>query len=657
LWQPPERRRRDAAITRYQEWLSAERGLDFPAEAALWAWSVAEPGPFWDSVWDFCAVAGERGDSPALAESRMPGAVWFPGAEVNYAENALTRRGPSPAVIAVREDGAVAVVSWDELRRQVAKASAGLRALGVKPGDRVCAVLPNTVHAVVAMLATACVGAVWSSCSPDFGPTGLADRFEQISPAVLIGVDGYSYAGRHYDTLPTLTQVAARLPGLRATVLVPYLGTDALDRAADAGLPGLTSWDELMSADVDKPEFTPLPFDAPLWILFSSGTTGPPKPIVHGHGGILLEHLKMLVLHLDLGPDDRFFWHTTTGWMMWNLLASGLLVGGTVVLYDGSPAYPDLTTLWRLVEAVEITCLGLSAAFITSCAAAGVVPRTTADMSTLRTVGSTGSPLSPDGFAWVYEEVNADVMLSSISGGTDVCTALVCGSPTLPVRAGEIGMRALGCAVAVFDEAGRPVTGEVGELVVTAPMPSMPLGLWGDEDGSRLWESYYSTYGGVWRHGDWARITASGGVVIYGRSDATLNRGGVRIGTAELYGVVESIPGVADSLVVDAGRPGEQGELVLFVVLDEQPAPAAQTGTPEQLADAIRETVRTELSPRHVPDRIVPVEEIPRTHNGKKLEVPVKRLLAGASLESAVSLAAVANPEALLPFVQENVVR
>jgi acetoacetyl-CoA synthetase len=644
LWEPSPRRVQDAAVTRFVQYLAEERGVGLAGPQQLWRWSADDLAGFWDAVWDFCAVAGDRGDAPAITDRRMPGTSWFPGARLNYAENALTRRGPAPAVIAIREDAATAVVSWDELRRQVAKAAGGLRRLGVGQGDRVAAVLPNTVHSVVAMLATASIGAVWSSCSPDFGPSGLADRFAQIAPKVLIGVDGYTYGGRPFDTLGTLAELAARLPDLAATVVVPYLAADAVVRATELGLPGLTWWDELTAGPEQVPEFVRLAFDAPLWILYSSGTTGLPKPIVQGHGGILLEHLKTLALHLDLGPDDRFCWFTTTGWMMWNLLVSGLLVGATTVLYDGSPTFPDLSRLWRLVEAAELTFLGASAAFLTTCAEQGASPRHVADLSTLRTIGSTGSPLSPDGYAWIYDAVDPDLLLTSISGGTDVCGPLVAGLPTLPVRAGEISMRALGCAVEVFDDQGRSVIDQVGELVVTAPMPSMPLFFWGDADGSRLWESYFAMFPGVWRHGDFARITAEGAVVIHGRSDATLNRGGIRFGTAEYYRVVERIDGVADSLVVDTSEPGRPGELLLFVVL-------ANPGLTEEWTAALRGIIRAELSARHVPDRIIEIGAVPRTHTGKKLEVPVKRLLGGMPLDRAVSLAAVANPEALAPFV------
>ncbi|CAO5149244.1 Acetoacetyl-coenzyme A synthetase [Frankia sp. AiPs1] len=648
LWQPSPERASQAAVTHYRSWLAQERGVALDDDPALWRWSVSEPDGFWESIWDFCAVEGERGPGPALADATLPGAVWFPGARVNYAENALTRRGPAPAVIGVREDGATAVVSWDELRRQVARAAAGLRALGVTAGDRVCAVLPNTVYAAVAMLATASIGAVWSSCAPELGPTALASRFAQVAPKVLFGVDGYSHRGRAYNTIEALATVAADLPGLAATVIVPYLSADAFTQAQEAGLPGLLTWDELMADDAAEPTFTRVPFDAPLWILYSSGTTGPPKAIVHGHGGILLEHLKTLALHLDLGPDDRFCWFTTTGWMMWNFLLSGLLVGATVVLYDGAPGYPTLGTQFGLAEALELTVLGTSAAYLHACRNAGLVPGDDNDLSLLRTIGSTGSPLSASGYAWVYDAVSPDVLLSSISGGTDVCTALLAGLPTLPVRAGEIGSRALGCAAAAFDPGGAPLVDQVGELVVTAPMPSMPVSFWDDPDGTRLREAYYSTYPGVWRHGDWVRFTADGAAVVEGRSDATLNRHGVRIGTAELYGVVEALPEVLDSIAVDvsdaAGPLGAAGGgLLLFVVL-------AEAGLTEQTAHRIRTALRSELSPRHVPDQIIEIAAVPRTHSGKKLEVPLRRLLAGAELADVVSLDAVANPQALLAF-------
>jgi acetoacetyl-CoA synthetase len=501
----------------------------------------------------------------------------------------------------------------------------------------VAAVLPNAEHALIGFLATASIGAIWSSCSPDFGASGVLDRFRQIEPTVLMVVDGYVYNGKPQDLRDRVPVLQEQLPSLAATVLVPYLDEDV-------SLPNCTPWQDLVGGPAE-PSYERVPFETPLWILYSSGTTGLPKPIVQGHGGIVLEHLKQLTLHTDLGPGDRFFWFSTTGWMMWNLLISGLLVGSTVVAFDGSPGYPDLGALWRLAEQAGITCFGTSAPFLTSCQTAGIVPRELADLSLLKTVGSTGAPLSPEGFAWVYQAVAApddpDLLLASVSGGTDVCTAFAAGLPLAAVHAGELQTRAFAVAAAAFDPDGNEVVDEVGELVVTKPMPSMPLGFWGDEDGSRLRESYFEEFPGVWRHGDWCKVISErGSMVIYGRSDSTLNRGGVRLGTAEFYRVIDEVDGIADSLVVDAG-----GKLLLFVVLTEG------VELDDDLRDRLKKTLRTELTPRHVPDRIEAVPDVPRTLNGKKLEVPVKRLLEGVELEKAVSTGAVADPDALQPFL------
>ena len=633
LWEPTPERVAASRMTAYAEHLRATRGLELTDAGALWEWSTTELDEFWRSVWEFFDVQADGEPAVALAEEVMPGARWFPGVRLSYAEHALRHTGDGDAVVAVTEDGTTRTVSWDELRAQVGAAQAGLRRVGVGEGDVVVAVLPNGLESLVAFLAAAGLGAVWSSCSPDFGARSLVDRFGQVEPVVLIGTAGYAYGGRRFETLATLQEVASALPTLRAVVVV----------GGPAG--AMTSWDELL-AEPAEPLFTRVSFDAPLWVLYSSGTTGLPKPIVQGQGGILLEHLKSHGLHSDLGPGDRFTWFTTTGWMMWNKLVSGLLVGATVVLYDGSPAFPDLGALWRMAEQQRITCFGTSAPFLDSCRAAGLVPREVADLSTVRTLGSTGAPLSPEGFGWVYEAVGADLLLGSMSGGTDVCTAFVQSHPWLPVRAGEIQTRSLGAAVAVFDPDGRPVVDEVGELVITRPLPSMPLRFHGDADGSRLLEAYFSDYPGVWRHGDWARLTPAGGVVIHGRSDSTLNRGGVRLGTAEFYRVVEELPEVRDSLVVDTGGLGRaEDRLLLFVVLTEG------STLDDALLGRLRTTIRSVLSPRHVPDEVFAVPEVPRTLNGKKLEVPVKRLLTGTPFSQAVSLGAVANPDALEHFV------
>jgi acetoacetyl-CoA synthetase len=607
----------------------------------MWRWSVERLEDFWASIWDYGKVRARTSYDRVLADDRMPGAVWFPGAELSYAEHALAWTGAEPALIFRREDGLSAVVTRDELRARVGAAAAGLQRLGVGRGDRVAAVLPNSPEAVIAFLATACLGAIWSSCSPDFGARGLVDRFAQIEPTVLLTVDGYLYAGKSHTITPTIAELQQTLPNLKATVVVAYL-----DEAPDVGaLRDTTSWDELLAAAPGDADPVALPFDAPLWILYSSGTTGLPKPIVHSQGGILLEHMKCAALHTDLRPGDRFFWFTTTGWMMWNYLLAGLLVGATCVLYDGSPGHPDMGALWRFAGDVGITSFGTSAPYLTACQGAGLIPSEEADLAALRSLGSTGAPLSPEGFRWVYDNVKSDLHLASVSGGTDVCTAFVLGLATLPVRAGEIQTRGLGCAMTTYDTAGREVIDEVGELVVTRPMPSMPVAFWGDADGSRLRAAYFEDFPGSWRHGDWAKVTPRGSVVIYGRSDSTLNRGGVRIGTAEFYRVVEELPEIAESLVIDTSELGKEGRLLLFVVLRDGVA------LDEALIQRLRTELRSQLSPRHVPDVIEAVPEIPRTLNGKKLEVPVKRLLAGAALDRAVSIGAVANPTSLNTFL------
>jgi acetoacetyl-CoA synthetase len=639
LWEPPEDLVLGSNLTRYVAWLQRERGPDVDGYGSLWRWSVDDLEGFWASIADFFGVRFHAPYSIVLADRTMPGARWFEGATLNYAEHALADADDRPALIVRREDGPPGELTRAELARSVGAAARGLRSLGVAPGDRVAAFLPNGVEAVVGLLAAASLGAIWSSCSPDFGTRAVVDRFRQIEPKVLLAVDGYRYGGAAHDRLPVVAEIAAGLPGLERLVIVPYLRDDP-------ELPGGAAiWSDLVAEPAD-PAFEPVPFDHPLWILYSSGTTGLPKAMVQGHGGILLEHLKSLALHLDLRPSDRFFWFTTTGWMMWNFLVSGLTLGTPIVLYDGSPAHPDLGALWRLAAETGMTYLGTSAPFVHACLKAGLRPGEIADLSALRSVGSTGAPLSPEGFAWLYGEVRPDLWVGSISGGTDVCTAFVGSCPLLPVHAGELQGRSLGAKVEAFDVEGRPVIDEVGELVLTEPLPSMPVSFWNDPDGTRYRSSYFDTYPGVWRHGDWIKVTSRGTCVIYGRSDATLNRGGVRIGTSELYRVVDALPGVVESLVVDTGQLGREGELLLFVVLEEG----------MELDDALRERIvrelRTQLSPRHAPDRILRVPAIPKTLNGKRLEVPVKRLFAGAPPEEVASPGALADPEAFRAFVE-----
>jgi acetoacetyl-CoA synthetase len=639
LWEPPDDVGERSRIGRYIRWLEAERGLGFATDdyATLWRWSVTDLDGFWRSIWDHFQLDSATLVGAALADDRLPGARWFPGVELNYAAHALRSEPDGPALVARSQSRGRVELSMADLRDQVARCRAGLVRLGVGRGDRVAAYLPNIPETVVALLATASLGAIWSSCAPEFGTRSVVDRLRQIEPVVLLAVDGYRYGAKAVDRGREVAAVRAELPSLRATVTVPYLADDPGAARLDDSL----TWDELLAEPAEL-VFEDVPFDHPLYVLYSSGTTGLPKPIVHGHGGILLEHHKVLALHNDLGPGDRFFWFSTTGWMMWNYLVSGLLVGATPVLFDGDPGYPDLGALWQMAAEEGVTFFGTSAPFLLACRKAGVEPRAVADLAALRAVGSTGAPLPAEGFVWVYEAVGGDVLLSSVSGGTDVCTAFVGGCPLVPVRAGEISCRYLGARVEAFDDAGRSVVGEQGELVITAPMPSMPVGFWGDADGSRYRAAYFERHPGVWTHGDWITLFPDGACTITGRSDATLNRGGVRMGTAELYAVVESLPEVADSLVVHLEDPaGGPGRLLLFV------SPAAGARLDDDLRSRLVTALRTELSPRHVPDEIHEVPGVPRTLSGKKLEVPVKRILAGADPDVAASRGSLANPEVL----------
>jgi acetoacetyl-CoA synthetase len=659
LWEPSEQSVRDARITGYAAWLRDGRGLDLGTYDDLWRWSVAEPGAFWTSIWEYFRVLGRPGEGPVLSGGTMPDVTWFAGTTLNYARNALAAAQTQPdktAVIFRSEAGRSGTLSYGELAAEVARVRAGLRALGVGQGDRVAACLPNIPEALIGLLAAASLGAIWSSCSPDFGPRSVIDRLAQISPKVLFAVDGYPYGGRWFDRRPQVADIVAGMPGLDALIMVHYLPVTEAGAGGQVTGPSarVLSWDSLPNGTsaagtpAASGQFEEVAFDHPLWILYSSGTTGLPKPIVHGHGGIVLEHLKSMALHQDLGPRDVFFWYTTTGWMMWNYLIGGLLVGAAVVLYDGSATYPGTDALWRLADQAGVTYFGTGAPYLLACMKAGLRPADDHDLSRLRGVGSTGSPLPPEGFRWVYDAVVAkgqDVILGSYSGGTDLCTGFVGPCPLLPVRAGVISGRCLGAAVEAYDAAGRPVIGEVGELVITRPMPSMPVGFWNDPEGRRYRESYFADYPGVWRHGDWIMIMPDGGCVIYGRSDATLNRGGVRMGTSEFYRIVEALPQVADSLVIDTGRLGAEGRLILYVVL------AAGHQLDDELIGQIRSVLRTGLSPRHVPDEIHEVPGIPRTLSGKKLEVPVRKILQGTPVAEAADPDALANPEVLAAFV------
>ena len=634
LWTPSPEFMAQSNLAAYMLWLAETKGLRLADYAGLWRWSVEELEEFWQSLTEYFEIRFESPASRVLSDRSMPGARWFEGARLNYAEHVLRADGDATAIIARAEDGSRAELTFAELRRQVARARAGLMRLGVEPGDRVVGFLSNTPEAVISLLAASSLGAIWSSCPPEFGVGSVLDRFRQVEPKVLIGVDGYVYGGRTFDRREALGEIRASLPSLQATVVLQR------GSVAEASVDGAIGWAELVSESAPL-EFTPVDFEHPLWILYSSGTTGLPKAIVHGHGGILLEHFKQLSLQSDLKPQDPFFWYSTTGWMMWNYLVGGLLVGATIVLYDGSPAHPDLMALFRMADEEKLAYFGTSAPFLMACHKVGLAPGSELEFEALRAVGSTGAPLSPEGFEWVYENWKRDVWLGSISGGSDVCTGFVASSPLLPVRAGRIQCNCLGARVEAFDPAGQPLIGEVGELVVTEPLPSMPVFFWNDPDGSRLRESYFDDFEGVWRHGDWIEFDEDGSSVIFGRSDSTLNRGGVRMGTSEFYRVIEGIPEIADSLVVETGSLGREGKLWLFVV----PAPGQDLD--DGLTGRIRKTLRVELSPRHVPDEIRAIPQVPTTLSGKKLEVPIKRILTGTPLEQAVNPGTLSNPDSI----------
>ncbi len=631
LWTPSAERIERATITRYVAWLGETRRLSFGDYQELWRWSVDHLEDFWGSFVEFAGVQFDDPPRAVLGNSDMPGAEWFPGSRLNYARHIFRDR--SDDAVAIRHASelrpAVGEWTWARLRAETASVAAGLQAMGVGPGDRVAAYMPNIPETVAALLACASLGAVWSSAAPEFGVRSVVDRFSQIEPSVLLAVDGYRYGGRDFDRRAAVQEIAA---AVRAPVVeFGYLSGEGWPQrfAAASGL-----------------EFEPVPFDHPLWILYSSGTTGLPKPIVHGQGGILVEQLKKGLIHLDAQADDRLFWFTTTGWMMWNFVVGVLLTDASIVLYDGNPGYPDFGRLWDLAEEAGMTTLGTSAAFVSSCMKAGLTLRDGGrSLSALRAVGSTGSPLAPECFRWLYEQLGDEFWLFSTSGGTDMCTAFVGGVPTLPVYEGELQARCLGCAVESWDPEGRPHVDEVGELVITKPMPSMPLFFWGDSDGSRYRDSYFSMYPGVWRHGDWIKITSRGTAIIYGRSDSTINRGGVRMGTSELYSAVLALDEVVDALAIDVPKPGTDGWLMLFVVL--RPGESLD----EALVASIRQRIREDCSPRHVPDEVLAIPEVPRTLSGKVLEVPVKRVLTGMPVEQAASRESLANPAALDYFV------
>ncbi len=638
LWRPPANLRDTTEIGRYMNWLRDRRGRGFGSYDELLSWSFADLDSFWATIWDFFAIRAHSPYQRVLGAQEMPGAEWFPGARLNYAEHLVGTEDDldKVAVVARGQTRPPIELTFAELRDLAARVRIGLQRLGVAQGDRVAAYLPNIPEALAAFIATASLGAVWATCAPEFGARSVVDRFSQIEPRVLLVVGGYGYRDRYVDRRAEVAAIRARLPSLERVVAVPY----GQARVEDA-----VGWEELV-AESGPLEFEPVPFEHPLYVLFSSGTTGLPKPIVHGHGGQLIEHKKNLGLGWDLKPGGRLLWFSTTAWMMWNALVSALLLRASIVMLDGDPAWPDLMEQWRLAEQTRPSVMGVSPAYLMACRKAGLMLGRERDLGSIRMLCTAGSPLPAEGYAYVYEQLDPGVLLNNGSGGTDVCSGIVAGSFAQPVYEGEIAGRCLGVDSRAFDAAGNEVVGELGELVITQPMPSMPVAFWNDPAGERYRSAYFDRYPGVWRQGDWIVFTERGSCMITGRSDATLNRGGVRLGTGELYAVVEELPEVIDSLVVhleDSG--GGLGELVLFVV------PAAGTQFDERLRARIARALRVQLSPRHVPDTIVVVPAIPRTLTGKKLEAPVKRILQGTPAEVVASRDALAEPAALDGFV------
>lgn len=636
LWRPSPERMATANITRFTRSVRDRWGVAAESYDELWRWSVERREEFWPAIWDFCQViASRRGERVVVDGDRMPGARWFPDARLNFAENLLRRRDDAPGIVFWNEAGRQATLSFSELYLQTARLAATLRRWGIGPGDRIAALLPNLPHAIVAMLAAASVGATFSSCSPDFGVPGAVDRFGQISPRVLFAADGYFYGGKVFSTIEKATALQEQISSIEKCVLVPYVDPDVRPPAG----PWFT-WAEATAGTSDRIEFEPLPFDHPLYILYSSGTTGPPKCIVHGSGGTLLQHAKEHVLHTDLRPGDRLFYFSTTGWMMWNWMASALATGSTLVLYDGSAFHPNERILWDMAEAEGVTVFGTSAKYLAALEKSGARPGQTHRLDALRTILSTGSPLLPESFDYVYRDIRSDVCLSSISGGTDIISCFLLGNPALPVYRGELQVRGLGMKVEVFDEQGRSVVGEKGELVCTSPFPSMPIGFWNDPDGASYRMAYFARYPGVWHHGDYTELTSRGGAIIYGRSDAVLKPGGVRIGTAELYRQVEQVPEVVESLAVGQSWRGDV-RIVLFVRL--RPEMVLDEG----LQRRIVERIRAGATPRHVPAKIMQVTEIPRTRSGKIVELAVTDILHGRPVANREALA---NPESLAQF-------
>ncbi|MFI5497499.1 acetoacetate--CoA ligase [Nocardia asteroides] len=630
LWEPTASDITTAQITDFARFVTGRTGTAYPAYRDLWQWSVDSPAEFWRALWDYFDLGDVAG--AALGSSEMPGAQWFPGTRLNYVDRVVSQaRRHRPAILAVHEDREPRAISWAELLRQVGACAATLRELGVGPGDRVVGYLPNIPEAVVAFLAAASIGAVWSVCGQDYSAKAALDRLGQLEPTILVTADGYRYGGRDHDKRAEIAEVREGLPGLVATIVVSQLGLDVT-----GGLP----WAAAVARDAELVT-SRVPFEHPLWIVFSSGTTGLPKGIVHGHGGVLLEHLKAVALHADIGPDDTFFWFTSPSWMMWNFQVGGLLAGATVLTYDGSPTAGGPDALWRIAARSAVTVLGTSPGYVLGCMKVGAEPAREHDLSALRSVGVTGSALPVTSAKWLQKHAGGHVRVNSICGGTDVVSAFFGGSPTVPVWAGELSAPYLGVAVDAFDELGKAVRGEVGELVVTAPMPSMPLRFWRDPDGKRYHDAYFHSFPGVWRHGDWITYTEHGSIVVHGRSDSTLNRHGIRMGSADIYQAVERLPEIAEALVIGVELPDGGYWMPLFVVLD------SGADLTDDLRERIKGAIRSEVSARHVPDEIRSAPGIPHTRTGKKLEVPLKRLFQGADPTQVIDRSAVDDPDLL----------
>lgn len=638
IWSPSDDRIKDTVLWDFMSWLKSEKDVVVEDYAQMWKWSVDELESFWESVWEYSGVISNSPYSKVLGETKMPGAEWFPGATLNFAENIFSQsKDNRPSLFFRSEFISTQEMSWSELRRQVASVAKGLKDLGVEPGDRVAAYLPNTPETVVAFLATASIGAIWSVCSPDFGSRSVIDRFLQIEPVVLLAIDGYSYNGKKFDKREEVRTIQKSLTSLQHTIFIPYIQEENLE--------GCITWQTLLRNKVPL-TFEALPFEHPLWIVYSSGTTGLPKPIVQSHGGIILEYKKTMMIQHGYKPEDVVYWFSSTGWVMWNMLIGCLLTGSTIVIYDGSPSYPSMDVLWELAEEVGITFFGTSAPFILNSMKMNVRPKDKFDLSKLKSLFSTGAPLTGDGYRWVYENVKSDIWLVSASGGTDVCSAFVGGVPIESVRIGEIQGRSLGVAAQAFDEDGNAVTNEVGELVITKPMPSMPLYFWNDKDDKRYHESYFKEYPGIWKHGDWIKINDKGRCVIYGRSDSTINRSGVRMGTSDLYRVIVTLDEVMDSLVIDLEVRGKSGSLIFFLVLKEG------YSLDDELRSKLKKQIRENLSPRFIPDEIYAVKDIPKTLNGKKMEVPIRKLLLGFDAEKVINADSMGNPDSLGFFME-----